>query len=715
MKKIVLPLLYFLFLSIPILGQEGQREILAVKSDGSIVIDGLLDESIWENAPDAYTFIQPRPDRTDPNKIKTTVKILYDDNFVYFGFLCYDIEPDKIVPGAITIDGDLRDTDSIYILIDTLSGLRNFFYFGTNYIGTKSDGIISIGGRSVNYSWNGSWESFSQKTDFGWSSEVAIELSSIFPGPVENKTIGLSFARMVPRLEISIFQPNPLDSAFRPYELGNLKTLDLFDVEAKIEAERRAAELLEPGKKARITPYAFAKLEADGTFKAAAGIEALYAFSQQMSGKLAIYPDFETVEPDHELVNLTPFELYLPERRSFFQETSDIYQQPFSLFYSKRIGDIYGGVKLSGKYEATEFSLVSAQTKNDEDLNVDSANFSVLSFKKKNILNFFTIGLTAANKNIGGENMGAAGIEASLDFSDKFKFSGQFALSYGDYGNNNTAFYIGPSYDSRTFHFHFHYKQIDKYFGDNANYVGFIPDDNRRELDSAINKTFSFRRGIFERIAYRSNYNIYWGMDSTLRSWQIDEGFYFYTKKKFTVSVTHTMEYKLNEFMLEPDLLYDPSRRGWVKLFTRDFRNNQTRFTSSYYSNEWMQFSLFISGGKNYGSKFHMFGISKKIEIAKGLFSEYDFYRIRYLEESLHPATYVHVVRLTLKMSEKLSWKIFYQSNTGIEKSNIQVVGTYLFKPPFGTLQVIYQKGSPEFGVMGTEGQIFFLKLGYVF
>jgi len=693
-------------LSIPILGQEGQKETLAIKTDESIIVDGRLNESIWGKAPDADAFIQLRPDRKDPKKIKTSVKILYDDNYVYFGFLCYDTEPDKIVPGTIKIDGDLRDTDSIYILIDTFIDTFNFYYFATNIIGSKSDGTIPKGGRTVNYNWNGSWKSFSQKTDFWWSTEIAIELSSIFDKPVENKTIGLSLVRMVPRLEPTIFQPDPLDAAFKIDELRNLKVLELFDTEEQIEPEKRNS----------ITPYVITKLEEDKKNKPAAGIEAQYAFSPQMSGQLAIYPDFDTVEPDFERVNLTPFELYLPEKRSFFQVDSDIYQQPFGLFYSKRIGDIYGGVKLNGNFGSTEFSLLSAQTKKDEYLNVDSANFSVLSFKKKNILNLLTIGFTAANKLIGKKNKGTAGVEANLDFTDKIKLSGQFALSYGDYGKNNTAFFIGPSYDSRNFHFHLHYKQIDKYFGDNANYVGFIPDDNRRELDSAINKTFPLRKGILEQIRYRSNYNIYWGMDGNLRSWQIDEGLYLDLKnKKFTVSVLHTMEYKLNDGFIEPKLIYIPSKGGWSELYTRSYRNDRTRFGSSFYGGEWQQFSLFITLGRNYGSKFYMFGISKKVKITKYLISEYDFYGIKYLSESLYNSTNIHVLRLTININENLSWKVLIQSNSDIDKSNFHVVFTYAFKPPFGTLQLIYQKGTAEFGEKGTQGHTLFIKLGYMF
>ncbi|MFC2168859.1 hypothetical protein ACFLRW_07740, partial [Acidobacteriota bacterium] len=273
----------------------------------------------------------------------------------------------------------------------------------------------------------------------------------------------------------------------------------------------------------------------------------------------------------------------------------------------------------------------------------------------------------------------------------------------------------GPSYDSTKLHIHLHYKQIDKYFGDNANYVGFIPDDNRKELDSAINKTFSLRRGFLEQIRYRSNYNIYWGMDGALRSWQIDEGLYLDTSNKFTISIVHTMEYKVNEYLLKPKLIYIPSKASWAELYTNSFRNDRTRFSSSFYGGEWQQFGLSLTVGKNYGSKFAMFGITKKLKITDNLFSEYNFYRIKYDSESLYDSTYIHVLKLTIYMSENLSWKVFFQSNSDIGKSNFHVVCTYAFKPPFGNLQLVYQKGTAEFGVKGTQGHTLFLKLGYMF
>jgi hypothetical protein len=59
--------------------------------------------------------------------------------------------------------------------------------------------------------------------------------------------------------------------------------------------------------------------------------------------------------------------------------------------------------------------------------------------------------------------------------------------------------------------------------------------------------------------------------------------------------------------------------------------------------------------------------------------------------------------------------KIFYQIHTAIDKRNIQAVFVYRFQPPFGSLQVVYQKGTARFGETGTQGHTLFLKLAYVF
>jgi hypothetical protein len=149
-----------------------------------------------------------------------------------------------------------------------------------------------------------------------------------------------------------------------------------------------------------------------------------------LSVRWFINPDFATIEADQEEINLTRFEISLSEKRNFFLEGSEIYRQRIRLFYSRRISDIYGGVKFYGKSGGYEFSGLSAQTKKEPSNGEESANFTVFRLKK-DVMKSSTIGFLAANKLINGKNTGTAGIDTSLYFTDTFRFTGQFALSYG--------------------------------------------------------------------------------------------------------------------------------------------------------------------------------------------------------------------------------------------------------------------------------------------
>ena len=247
-------LFYLVLLCLPVYSQDEKNEILIIKTEKSVDIDGLLSESIWRKAPDANVFIQKDPYEEDTDSIKTVVKILYDDGFIYFGFLCYDPEPDKIQGDTIKIDDDLRDTDSVYILIDTFNDPDNFYFFMTNCFGSKSDGRISKDGKTASYEWDGVWEEFGQKTDFGWSAEVAIERGCLFGEPVEGKTLGLSLARVVARQE-SFFYSGPLDPPFHFDRMDSLKALDI----------------VEPETAGKINPYFITRLESGARTEPAAG------------------------------------------------------------------------------------------------------------------------------------------------------------------------------------------------------------------------------------------------------------------------------------------------------------------------------------------------------------------------------------------------------------------------------------------------------------
>jgi len=677
MKKNICLILVFFTSSLLVLGENQAKKTLAIKIKETIKVDGLLNESVWEKAPEAVDFIQFEPERGKPASVKTTVKILYNENFIYFGFFCFDPHSEKIAARITKRDEELSNDDAIVVFLDTFHDRRNCYFFATNLLGTQLDGRITEDGRTRETTWDGIWRSAGQKTDFGWSAEIAIDLSCLKYEPGKNKTWGLNLGRPVPRVFEKSFWVGLLESPKKVSQYGILKGLDL-----------RKSE-----KKTQVIPHIISKIEEGEKSELEGGLDVRYAFSQMVSGNLTLNPDFATVEADQEQINLTRFELDLPEKRNFFLEGSEIYQQRISLFYSRRISDIYGGAKVYGKSGAYEFSGMNVQTKKDESLGEESANFTVFRLKR-DVMKSSTLGFLAANKLVGEKNFGTAGIDTSLYFTNTFKFTGQFTLSYGEYNKDNLAFFLRPSYDSATFHIHLRYTHLGKYFGDNANQVGFIRDDDRRELDSAIEKTFWIKKWGLDRIKYNSNYNIYWGMDGTLRSWKVDQELNFDLQNKFSLEVEHHQEYKL---------------------FEKDFRNHQTEFELGYNTREWQSARISYGFGRNFGLDFQLIEGNLNYKITKDFSFTYSLTRLRYEPDPENGSTWIHVIRATNYFTKDLFIKAFYQINSAIDKKNIQVVFVYRFQPPFGLIQLAYQKGTAMFGEKGTQGHTLFLKIAYMF
>jgi hypothetical protein len=659
-----------------VFGQWTRKQTSAKKITEPVVVDGAIDEAVWEDAPRVGDFIQLQPRRGEAAEYKTVVKIVYDENFIYFGFLCYDSQPDSIAARLVKRDADLLSDDSVYVLLDTFNDKQSCYYFSSNLLGTQWDGRITDNGRTTDDTWDGVWKSAAQKTDFGWSIECAIAKKSIKYEPGTDKTWGLSLGRGVPRILEHSFWTGPLESAEKVSQFGELTGLELAAVV----------------KKSQIIPHVILKVEEKEPTEFAAGLDVRYAFSQLVSGNLTINPDFATVEADQEKINLTRFELSLPEKRNFFLEGSEIYSQRIHLFYSRRIADIYGGVKVYGKSGGFEYQGLSTQEKADESIDRDSANYTVFRLKR-DVMTSSTIGFLGANKLINGKNKGTAGFDTALYFTNTFRFTGQFAVSYGDH-DTDMAFFLRPSYDSATFHIHLRYTQLGNTFADNANEVGFIQDDNRHEFDSAINKTFWIRKGLFDRIAYESNYNVYWGLDKTLRSWKVDQELSFDLQNKLSFEVEHHQEYKLYE---------------------KEFQNHQTKLQLGYNTREWQSARVSYSFGRNFDLDFQLAEGSVNYKLTQDFSLSYELTRLMFDPDPEDESTWIHVVRSDYYFTNDLFIKLFYQINTAIDKKNIQVVFVYRFQPPFGFVQLAYQRGTGEFGEKGTQGHTLFFKVTYVF
>jgi hypothetical protein len=653
------------------------KSVSPLKTEHPPKIDGRLDEEIWQQAPAASGFRQYEPDRGKPANFVTTVRILYDRQAIYFGVNCADPEPDRIVARVTKREGDLEADDALAVALDTFNDDQSAYIFFTNLLGTQRDGRLSDNGRTFDDTWDAEWRSAGLKTQTGWTAEIAIPLTSLKFRPGKNRTWGLGISRFIPRnLEVDTWT-GPMEFYQRVSQFGTIEGL----------------ALPVSGKRLQVIPHVVTKIQKERKTDVNIGLDARYAFSPSVSANLTVNPDFATVEADQEQINLTRFELQLQEKRNFFLEGSEIYSQRIRLFYSRRIADIHGGLKIYGKSRQYDFSILSAQSKGDDERGEESANFTVLRLRK-NIFRTSNIGFLLANKMVDGRYTGSAGLDLVHFFSPKVNLTGQLAVSYGEKNRQNVAFFVRPSYDSSTFHFHVRYTQLGKHFGDNANAVGFIRDDDRHELDSALEKTWWINKHGLDRIEYGSNYNIYWSIDGWLRSWQIDQELEIDLTNKLSFEIDYTREFKRYE---------------------KDFYNRQLGFEIGYNTREWQSARLKYESGKNFDSDYVLYGGEVNFKFSERTSIEYELDRLQLDPDPEQESTWLHVLRLNHYFTRDLFIKLFFQTHSAIARQNIQAVFVYRFQPPFGTIQLAYQKGTGRFGEKGHQPDTLFLKLSYVF
>jgi hypothetical protein len=322
-----------------------------------------------------------------------------------------------------------------------------------------------------------------------------------------------------------------------------------------------------------------------------------------------------------------------------------------------------------------------------------TANYTIGRLQK-NILKSSTLALMLANRNLGGVNRGSLGLDTTLYFTEKFSFTGQLIRSHGPEPGGRWAWFVRPSRDTSTSHVHLRYGHLGDRFGDHVNAIGFIRDDDRREMDSALHKTFWLHGGSIERFIYTSNYNIYWGQTNVLRSWEVVQSLSIDLRNRWSAGISHVNEYKL---------------------FEEKFRNHRTKFDIGYNTREYESASVSFETGRNFNSDFRLLGVGVKRKFGKSASAEYSLSGLWVDPDPNRSATIIHVIRGTQNFTRDLFVKILFQTNSAIDRRNLQTIFVWRYKPPFGTVQFAFERGTAAFGERSVQPNTFFTKVTYVF
>ena len=398
-------------------------------------MDGTLDDPLWQLAKPISDFRQKEPYEGEPATEKTEVRILYTRHAVYFGIQCFDSEPSKIIATELRRDVSQDLDDHFEILIDSNFDRRGGYVFEINPLGTQSDGLIveeQEGSQDTEFDtgWDGVWVSEARIGETGWTATIEIPFTSLNFTKSKDVVWGLNFKRFIRRKN-----EEDLWAAYR-------RTFGITKVSES--GELSGITDIGSGRLFIVKPYALAQYDKvtgqNPAFPLTGGVDIKYGIRSNLVLNLTGNTDFSATDVDQEHVNLTPFPIYVPEKRQFFLENAGVFSFPLGdqdqLFFSRQIGidsvtgqqvPINGGARLTGSVGRTEFGVMDVNTRSSGPN--PCANYAVARLKES-LWGGSYIGVMGIDKrsgNIQGNFNQTGGVDTRLVFFKDWIVDGHLA------------------------------------------------------------------------------------------------------------------------------------------------------------------------------------------------------------------------------------------------------------------------------------------------
>ncbi len=322
--RFFLYILFFLNISIQIFGQN-QKTIQAVRINSSPVIDGKLDDSVWQKVPSEANFIQYEPYNNKPASQVTKVYFAYDNKAVYIAARCENDKNGKIYD-LLTKRDDFGQADYFGVYLDTYNTAITGFGFFVTAAGVQID--MKIDNNVKDFNWDAVWYSKVTKDSSGYTVEMKIPFSAFrFPAKENEQTWGVNFYRNLQyNREIDTWNFVDINKNGILNQMGKVTDLQNLKPPLHLDIMPHFTSYLQRNSDYKKLPLSY-------TF----GMDIKYSINQSFTLDMMLIPDFGQIRSDEEVLNLSPYEIYYDEKRYFFTEGTEIFNKG-NIFYSRRIG-----------------------------------------------------------------------------------------------------------------------------------------------------------------------------------------------------------------------------------------------------------------------------------------------------------------------------------------------------------------------------------------
>lgn len=288
------------------------KSFRAVRVDSAPVMDGVLDDAVWQQAEVVTDFHQNRPgDHAVPSE-STELYVVYTEDALYVAARMYDSNPELISAPTIRHGQGLPFDDRLVIILDPFNQGRAGYRFETNLNGVRHDALYETP-TSFRLDWNTIWDTATSIDGKSWVAEVEIPFKSL-PFDPRIDTWGFNFGRGIRRRNEEMAWVS-LDRSYNPTIMGEMTGMQGMDQGVGLDIVPSFAAL----RRRKFSP-------SDLEESMEPSLDAFYRMTPSLNAALTLNTDFSATEVDNRQVNLTRFNLFFPEKRDFFLNDSDLFQ-----------------------------------------------------------------------------------------------------------------------------------------------------------------------------------------------------------------------------------------------------------------------------------------------------------------------------------------------------------------------------------------------------
>ncbi|WP_147307059.1 hypothetical protein [Roseateles depolymerans] len=325
------------------------------RDDAPVVIDGRLDEAVWQRAAvhGRFAQLQPTAGAGHPQDLRTEVRVVADARALVIGIRAWSAQPPRSLLSRR--DAVQRDQDMVGVWIDTNGRGESAMFVKASLAGVVTDGLYRASDDEEDLGPDFPVQVAAVRLPDGYSMEIRWPLSALRYPYQAAAPWRMVVARAVPSANDLLLVSGEADAEALSFLHASEPVTGLTTVLSRHRDQPEGDVTVEwTGRSVRS--------EGATSNRGSVGVEGWWRPRADWLVNATLNPDFAQVDIDApQTSGNRAVALALPEKRRYFLESADVLGLPLSGFYSRTVADPRWGVRATWRGEQADATLLLAE------------------------------------------------------------------------------------------------------------------------------------------------------------------------------------------------------------------------------------------------------------------------------------------------------------------------------------------------------------------